>query len=209
MTWTALVPLKGSGERKTRLAGRLDERQRRRLSHELFTHVACVLNSSAVLSQVLVLSDVRPEGWDGPLIFDEGRGLNSELRSFVRELGPRPLLVIHADLPLLSTEDIAILLAEADGGCAIAPDRHGSGTNAIALHNPTGFAFAFGAKSFVRHITAAEGRARIVRRPGLGLDIDTPHDLDAAIALGAPISPSYCCKGRGGQEVRDAGQSHN
>ena len=187
MTWTALIPLKGSGERKTRLAGRLDETQRRALSHELFSHAASVLNSSAEVSEVMVLSDVRPENWDGPLILDEGRGLNSELRSFVRTLGPRRLLVIHADLPLLSTEDIAILLAKAERGCAIAPDRHGSGTNAIALCNAVGFGFSFGQDSFARHREAVQGHLHVVSRPGFGLDIDTPGDLDAAIALGVVL----------------------
>ena len=184
MTWTALIPLKGSGERKTRLAGRLNETQRRALSHELFCHVTSVLNSSAGVSEVSVLSDVRPENWDGPLIFDEGRGLNTELQLLAGGLGSRRLLIIHADLPLLSTEDIAILLAEAENGCAIAPDRHGSGTNAIALRDAVGFKFSFGPDSFAHHRAALQGRVRVVRRPGLGLDIDTPDDLDAAIALG-------------------------
>lgn len=94
------------------------------------------------------------------------------------------MLVIHGDLPFVSVEDIAVILAEAGGGCAIAPDRQGSGTNAIALSDPTGFGFAFGPDSFARHLTAAKGQARVVARPGLGFDIDTPDDLDAAIAIG-------------------------
>jgi 2-phospho-L-lactate guanylyltransferase len=184
MTWTALIPLKGSGERKTRLAGRLDEGQRRTLSQKLFSHVASVLNSSAPVSEVMLLSDVRPDNWNGPLIFDEGRGLNIELQAFVRTLGPRPLLIIHADLPLVSAKDIAILLAEAESGCAIAPDRHGNGTNAIALRDAVGFEFSFGPDSFALHRAALQGRVHVVSRLGLGLDIDTPDDLDAAIALG-------------------------
>ena len=187
MTWTALIPLKGSGERKTRLAGRLDESQRRTLSHQLFSHVASVLKCSAGVSEVMVLSDMRPEDWDGPLVFDEGRGLNSELQALVRGLGLRRLLVIHADLPLVSAEDIAILLAEGESGCAIAPDRHDSGTNAIALRDPVGFNFSFGADSFAHHRAALQDRVRVVRRLGLGLDIDTPDDLDAAIALAVEV----------------------
>ena len=184
MTWTAVIPLKGRGERKTRLAARLDAEQRRQLSLRLFERVAEVLRRSPPISDIALLSDVVPEGWKDSLRRDGGRGLNVELTSLVADLGPRPLLVIHADLPLLSTEDIAVLLAKAAGGCAIAPDRGGTGTNAIALCDPSGFEFAFGPGSFARHLAAAQGRAHVVTRPGLGLDIDTPDDFDAAIALG-------------------------
>lgn len=187
MTWTALIPLKGSGERKTRLASRLDKRQRRTLSYELFSHVASVLNSSAGVSEVTILSDVRPENWNGPLICDKGRGLNIELQALASALGSRRLLIIHADLPLVSSEDIAVLLAVAESGCAIAPDRHGSGTNAIALRDAVGFEFSFGPDSFARHRAAFQGRVHVVSRLGFGLDIDTPDDLDLAIALGSVL----------------------
>jgi 2-phospho-L-lactate guanylyltransferase len=92
-------------------------------------------------------------------------------------------LVIHADLPLLSVDDIAALLTGDGASSAIAPDRHGSGTNALALVEPRGFDFAFGPNSFTRHCVAARG-ARIVTRLGLGLDIDTAADLDAANSAG-------------------------
>jgi 2-phospho-L-lactate guanylyltransferase len=184
VTWLAVIPLKGRGERKTRLAGRLDEVQRRRLSQALFEHVSKVLRASPAIAEVALLSDARPSDWEGGFFLDEGRGLNAELDLLAKAIGPRPLLVIHADLPLLSAEDIAVLLAEAEAGCAIACDREGRGTNAVALHDPSGFHFAFGPESFARHLAATKRRARVVRRLGLGLDIDTPDDLDAATALG-------------------------
>lgn len=184
MTWLAVIPLKGGGERKTRLAKRLDAAERRKLSQCLFDHVAGVLRGHPAISEVALLSDVRPGGWGGTFYFDQGRGLNVELSSLVEAVKPALLLVIHADLPLVAPQDIAALLADAGEGCAIAPDREGGGTNALALRDPSGFEFAFGAGSFARHAKASNGGARIVTRPGLGLDIDTPEDLDAAIALG-------------------------
>jgi len=60
--------------------------------------------------------------------------------------------------------------------CAIACDRHGIGTNAIAIADGRNFRFAFGWASFARHLTeGGTGCARIVR-PGLACDIDTPAD---------------------------------
>jgi 2-phospho-L-lactate guanylyltransferase len=220
MSWTALVPLKGSAERKTRLAGRLSEAQRRMLTHRLLDHVVSVLERCPAVRDIRLLSDIPPPGWDRRVEQDEGRGLNAELQFLASRLNDRHLLVILPDLPLLSVQDVEDLLAEAKGGCAIAPDRRGSGTNAIALLDPRGFPFAFGTDSFARHLAAAragfslinssrmvssevetpctgmerasnpdEIRARgpvsVVRRLGLGLDIDTPDDLDNAIVRGA------------------------
>ena len=187
MTWTAVIPLKGRGEGKTRLASRLGPEERRRLIQQLFRHVAGVLRQSPAISKIVLLSDLRPDDWTGEFVADQARGLNHELQSLAEMLGPHPLLIIHADLPLVSSDDIAALLAEPLEGCAIAPDREGTGTNALALRDPSGFAFAFGVDSFARHLEEARDGARIVARQGLGLDIDTPDDLDAAIALGFSI----------------------
>src|SRR3546814_20566370 len=94
------------------------------------------------------------------------------------------MIFIHGDLPLLVPEEIDALIQAAGGGCALAPDRHGSGTNAIALMAAAPFEFAFGENSLALHRTTSGRRAAIVRRLGLSLDVDTPDDLDAAIAAG-------------------------
>jgi len=182
--WTAVIPFKGSAERKTRLGNRLGMKERQGLSQELFEHVVSVLRRAPMLREVALLSDVCPNQWDGPFILDEGRGLNAELNALVDLRRPARLLVIHADLPLVSVEDIADLTMGEVAACAIAPDRHGTGTNALALVEPMGFDFAFGPNSFARHCAAARGKARVVTRLGLELDIDTAADLDAAISAG-------------------------
>jgi len=143
-----------------------------------------VLRLVPTLRDVALLSDLRPNRWRGPFLLDEGRGLNAELSALVESHRPSRLLVIHADLPLLSVDDIAALIMGDGAACAIAPDRHGAGTNAVALVEPLGFDFAFGPNSFTRHCAAAKGKARVVTRLGLGLDIDTAADLAAAISAG-------------------------
>jgi 2-phospho-L-lactate guanylyltransferase len=184
VNWTAVIPLKGRGERKTRLGGRLSPQERKSLSHKLFTHVAAILSESECITTVMLLSDERPDDWTGDFALDQGRGLNAELKAIARSLAPQPMLVIHADLPFLTVQDIAFLLEAGGHGCAIAPDRHGEGTNALALVDPSGFEFSFGPASFTRHRAEARQGADVVTRLGLGLDIDTPDDLDSAIALG-------------------------
>lgn len=185
MSWTTVIPFKAR-ERKTRLGSRLGVEQRQRLSQDLFEHVVSVLQDAPLLGEIALLSEVRPIRWDGPFIADEGRGLNAELCALVESRRPARLLVIHADLPLVSVEDIAALIAGGGADCAIAPDRHGTGTNALALGEPFGFDFAFGPGSFARHCAAAGGNARVIARLGLGLDIDTSADLEAAICAGFP-----------------------
>ena len=181
MNWTALVPLKPQAERKSRLAERLSSCDRAQLSRDLFGHVAAVLASVPGIAKLVVLADQRPEGWSGGWLADGGAGLNAELQATP---AARPLLVIHADLPMLTAGDVSALLAAAEAaGSAIAPDRHDSGTNALALADGAPFVFRFGADSFAKHRLQMP-QAAVVRRPGLALDLDTPDDLDAAAALG-------------------------
>ena len=61
-------------------------------------------------------------------------------------------------------------------GAALAADRHGLGTNAVALRAGIPFTFHFGPASLAAHRAAAPAGARIVTTPGLGLDVDTPED---------------------------------
>jgi 2-phospho-L-lactate guanylyltransferase len=60
------------------------------------------------------------------------------------------------------------------------------GTNAIALMPCDAIPIRFGKQSFFQHLEAALERGiapRILRLPGIGLDIDRPEDLVAFLAL--------------------------
>jgi 2-phospho-L-lactate guanylyltransferase len=65
---------------------------------------------------------------------------------------------------------------------AIVPDRHGTGTNALALAPPNAIAPAFGEGSCARHVAAAreaELPYSVEELPSLALDLDTPADIIA------------------------------
>lgn len=175
--WTALVPLKGGDKRKSRLAGRLSLEQRRTLSDAMADHVLNCLSLIPAIDRIVILSPrtrVR-FAWRR----DEGRGLNGELQAFRADDPVTPLLVIHGDLPLLDGREVTALLATAERtGRSLAPDRHGCGTNALALFEPGPFPFAFGEESMRLHIEAP-GSIAIVVRQGLAMDVDSPDDLDA------------------------------
>ncbi len=177
--WTAIVPLKGGVQAKSRLAQHLAPEARVRLAQCMARHVLDVLAASAAVEKVIALS---PEAVEGVAhARDEGRGLNVELAALRARLAGGPLLVVHGDLPLLGVEDVAALTAAgARQGIALAPDRLDVGTNAVALATDKPFPFAFGDDSFARHCAAAGQGAAIVRRPGLACDVDRGDDLDDA-----------------------------
>ncbi|CAM4297109.1 2-phospho-L-lactate guanylyltransferase [Novosphingobium lubricantis] len=181
MIWTAIVPLKLRALRKSRLASCMSLQERQTLSDRMAARVLAALDEAGIPTRVL-----SPVPWAGlPWEPDYGAGLNAELDRVRAALAYTPLLAISGDLPLLTAGDVRLLLASAgEQGVAIAPDRHGQGTNAIALHDARPFAFSFGERSFARHLAAAQGAAIIRDHPGLAFDLDTPADLDDARRLG-------------------------
>jgi 2-phospho-L-lactate guanylyltransferase len=178
-SWSAIIPLKPPGQRKTRLAARLDAGQRDRLAEDMLRHVASILRAVPAIAEIALLSASPLPGWAGRWIHDDGRGLNAALCGAAKSCRTQNLLVIHADLPLLAEADVFDLTAD-ETRSAIAPDRHGTGTNALALCEQAERRFAFGDRSFARHCARAQSPLRVVERIGLALDIDTPEDLDLA-----------------------------
>lgn len=177
MDWIALVPIKQGGAGKSRLAGLLDGAARDRLAARMAAHVLSVLAACPRVRETVILSPERPEGWDGGWSADRGRGLNAELGAWRSRFGKGPLLVIHADLPLLAPGDLATLLDRAKiEGAALATDRAGSGTNALALADGRALDFHFGPDSRGLHVGQGEGMA-VVSGMGLAADLDTAEDF--------------------------------
>lgn len=181
--WTALVPMKQGADTKSRLAGVIDLPARVALARAMVAHVLACLRDVEGIGDVHLLAPAPEAGLDMAWRGDGGAGLNAELaRAHAAIQGP--LLIIHADLPHLTPGDVSALLAAArDAGAAIAPDRHGRGTNALALAGDAPVAFAFGEDSFARHMRLLPAAA-IVRRPGLARDLDTAEDLAEARRAG-------------------------
>lgn len=175
--WAALVPLKQGAESKSRLQDVLEPAERVALAFAMATRVISCLSNVNAINSLYLLAPAEVSEWPVQWLPDSGKGLNPELQGARAQLGNRPMLVIHADLPHLTVQDIQALLDAADDcGCAFAPDRHGRGTNAVALRDANPFRFAFGRDSLMLHRQQRSGAA-IVERAALGFDIDTPADL--------------------------------
>ncbi|MEP0807171.1 MAG: 2-phospho-L-lactate guanylyltransferase [Chloroflexota bacterium] len=192
MTIWAIVPVKPLRRGKSRLAGTLSEEERAELNQSLLQHTLNTLKDIKELEQVLVVSRdphalavARQHG--ARTVREDGQPeLNTALAraTVVAQIhATRGVLILPADLPLISREDVLTLLAKAvePPVVVIAPDRHGKGTNALLI-SPSGLIeYDFGENSFQRHCERAKqagARLEIVDLPSLGLDLDVPEDLE-------------------------------
>lgn len=179
MNWTVLVPFKGDVGAKTRLSDRLSKEERIALAQTMLAHLVRALTACPMVSEAVLVSKSPHETWPWTWCQDAGNGLNPALEQAALHF-PRPLAVVHADLPLIGADDMAALFAAAEkDGTALAPDRHGAGTNALALADDRPFSFQFGPDSFSHHqAQCGLRRCVVVQRTGLASDCDTPEDLD-------------------------------
>ena len=192
MTIWAIVPVKPLRRGKSRLAGTLSEDERAELNRSLLQHTLQTLTDIKELEQVLVVSRdphaltiARQHG--ARTVREDGQPqLNTALtRATVvaKVHATRGVLILPADLPLISREDVLTLIDKADEPpvVVIAPDRHGKGTNALLICPSGLIEYDFGENSFQRHCERAKqagARLEIVDLPSLGLDLDLPEDLE-------------------------------
>jgi 2-phospho-L-lactate/phosphoenolpyruvate guanylyltransferase len=192
MTLWAIVPVKPLRRGKSRLAGVLNQDERAALNTYLLDHTLRILTATPEIEQVLVvsrdpqaLSLARDRG--ARTVMEHGTPhLNVALtRATVvaRNYSTRGVLIVPADLPLISPQDIRSMLEFAHDPpvVVIAPDRRRDGTNAL-LVCPVGLiSYDFGPDSFARHCERARNagaRLEICEMPSLALDVDLPEDLD-------------------------------
>jgi len=192
MTLWAIVPVKPLRRGKSRLAGALSDDERAELNRRLLKNTIATLQELREIEEVLVvsrdssaLSLARALG--ARTLQEEGApALNTALKraTLVAQVhASHGVLILPADLPLVSRRDILTLIARATQPpvVVIAPDRHEEGTNALLLSPADIIEYDFGEDSFKRHCARARkagARLEIVKLPSLGLDLDLPEDLD-------------------------------
>ena len=192
MTLWAIVPVKPLRRGKSRLAGTLSEDERTELNRSLLQNTLKTFSDLREVEEVLVISRdpqalaiARQHG--ARTVREDGQPeLNTALRRatvIAQVYATRGVLVLPADLPLVTRKDVLTLIDRAGEPPAvvIAPDRHGTGTNALLI-SPAGLIeYDFGENSFQRHCQRAReagARLEIVNLPTLGLDLDMPEDLE-------------------------------
>ncbi len=186
----AAVPVKDLFGTKSRLAPLLDPGSRAGLTLYMMKRVISVLRRGGISEDKLcVVSPDRlvlqtaAEAGAVPLA-QSSTGLNpalDEARQWAISGGASSLLVLPADLPLLTADDVEGLLAAGEeASVAISSDASGTGTNALLLRPPGAMPFLFGSGSYRAHLEAARQRGLRVRECDLAnvsFDIDTIEDL--------------------------------
>ena len=190
--WT-VVPVRGIANGKSRLAVALQAAARARLNRHLLERTLTVIDSwRGDLARCVVVSPcaetlevaARRGAVAVPEVAGES-GLNGAAAlgaSYARDNGAGAVLILPCDLPYLKPESLAAVVRAADtaGHMVIAPDRAGTGTNALLVNAQRPFEFRFGERSFARHLSLAAERgwtAAILSLPELAFDLDTPEDL--------------------------------
>jgi len=202
MTFWAIVPVKPLRRGKSRLAGILTEDERADLNRALLQHTLQILSELREVDEVLVVSRdpqvlTIARNYGARTVREDGQPeLNTALKRatvIAQVYATRGVLVLPADLPLISREDALALVERATDPpvVVIAPDRHGKGTNALLI-SPAGLIeYDFGEDSFQRHcdlVQKAGARLEIVNLPSLGLDLDSPEDYEIIKNLEKTIS---------------------
>jgi 2-phospho-L-lactate guanylyltransferase len=184
----AIIPVKPFRAGKSRLAALLGTDERAALNRRLFGRVLDKAlgtfrpdRIAVVTGDTLLLALMRGQGLHG--LEDAGGGLNAALGlacRYAAERGARAVAMLPSDLPYITADDVTALAAAPGPGpcCVIAPDEQEQGTNALVLSPPDADFFRFGPESFQAHLDAAKARGlpiRILRRPGIARDLDTPE----------------------------------
>ncbi|HEY2334407.1 MAG TPA: 2-phospho-L-lactate guanylyltransferase [Solirubrobacterales bacterium] len=192
MKATAVLPVKRFGAAKQRLAAGVDDERRPELVAAMLADVLEAIGEArSVERTIVVTSEPRAEelaaAAGAELAADPNQGGHSGAAlagiARARELGARCVVLLPGDCPLLDGRELERLLTGMpDRYVAIVPDRHGTGTNALALTPPDAIPPAFGEGSCARHVASARRAGvpfAVEELPSLALDLDTPADVVA------------------------------
>ncbi len=193
----AVIPFKKSNA-KSRLRASLSEKEREELASAMLTDVAEALTRSGCFKVVDVLSTSIIEVKGANIVLTE-KGLNEALNEYLQKMASHsinePVLIIMADIPLVSIKNIQdITSSEAD--IVIVPGRMG-GTNALFVRSPEHFHVDYYGASFLKHheIASRSGlKTDIFDSFNLSTDIDEVSDLAEILLHGTGEAVRYLKK---------------
>ena len=209
MTTVAVVPVKPLRRGKSRLASVLSVQERTQLNRYLFTHTLEVLRAVPKIERTLVVSRdsaalALARDYGAHTLQEQSNSqLNLALKRatvLLRSSAVSTILVLPADLPLLTPDDVRALLDALPSPPAVvlAPNESGTGTNGLVVSPLGAIEYAYGPNSFEHHVKLAEAAdvaVAVVKRPGLARDVDWPQDLrlvaDAFPELAARVSGEH------------------
>jgi 2-phospho-L-lactate guanylyltransferase len=189
---TAVLPVKRFAAAKQRLAPGMGGTHRAELAAAMLEDVLEAIGAARSIERTIVVSSepraIEIASASGAEVIadpDEGGHSGAALAGIARarRLGSATVVLLPIDCPLLAPRELERLLTGMpERYVAIVPDRHGTGTNALALSPPDAIEPSFGEGSCARHVVAARTAGvpfNVEELPSLALDLDTPADIVA------------------------------
>jgi 2-phospho-L-lactate guanylyltransferase len=189
---TAILPVKRFNAAKQRLAAGLGGEQRRTLAAAMVADVLEAIGAARTIERTIVVTgdpvaqELAAEA--GAAVVpdpEDGGHVEAALAGIARAEadGAGCVVLLPGDCPLLDPRELDRLLTGLpERYVGIVPDRHGAGTNALALSPPGAIVPAFGEGSCARHVARAREAGipfGVEELASLGLDLDTPADVIA------------------------------
>jgi 2-phospho-L-lactate guanylyltransferase len=174
---------------KSRMSEILTSEERALLAKTMFEDVTRILASMRIRVAVVTNSDeaarqARRHGWR---TIWETRQISESASvdaasAQLRQEGTGAVLRLPADLPMVTSPDLDLILAESLPApyAVLVPSRDRMGTNAVLRKPPDLFPSRFGHNSFVLHLQEAKrsrAQIRIIENPNIALDLDDTRDL--------------------------------
>jgi 2-phospho-L-lactate guanylyltransferase len=191
------VPVKDLVNAKQRLVAFLSPPERRDLARAMLEDVLEALAGARIGPVLVVTRDPEVEGLAarhgaGTLREESNLGHTEAVAHAQRAAlarGAARFLTVPGDVPCVTPAELRTLSeTPLDApGAVFVPSLSGFGTNAALLEPPDAMPLKFGEPSFDNHLVAARAaalRPRVLRLPGIGLDIDAPDDLGLLLERG-------------------------
>jgi 2-phospho-L-lactate guanylyltransferase len=187
----AVIPYKKAGA-KSRLSPVLSLQEREEFVELMLNQVISSLKGAGI-EQVDILSPSvygLEEMTEARVLLDE-KDLNEALNRYLKE-AEEPVLIVMADLPLLSPEHIKEISSTEKDVC-IVPGK-GGGTNALFIKNPSKYRVKYYGSSFLTHCSIATDSGQdfeIYDSFMASTDIDEPEDLVELLIHGKGAAKDY------------------
>ena len=189
-----LIPFKSLATAKQRLAEALDAGQRSELAEAMLRDVmSAAAGVKSRIDVALVTGDARAQAIARELGFlvIEDAGNESETAAiemataWCEAQGYDTTIVVPADIPLIAEDELhRVLDAAPKEGAVFVPAYDRRGSNCILRRPPSIIPLRFGNDSFLPHCETMKTTGKeliILEFPGIGLDIDNPHELELLV----------------------------
>ena len=190
-----LIPFKSLATAKQRLATALGQQQRSQLAEAMLLDVMTAaagvahrIDVALVTGDLLAQATAREFGF---AVIEDTRN-ESETAAIematacCEESGYDTSVVVPADIPLITSDELHRVLDAAPGeGAVFVPAYDRRGSNCILRRPASLIPLRFGNDSFLPHCETMRQTGKqlvIIEMPGIGLDIDNPHELEMLVA---------------------------